>query len=73
MLDGVCSPITRRVYNLGLDQFIAWFTEASRRIRQGDRHRQAQTLPRVYVTLAPPKASTGLVLVVSALYLLWCK
>ena len=25
MLDGVSSPITRRVYNLALDEFIAWF------------------------------------------------
>src|ERR1700761_9554226 len=26
VLDSVSSPITRRVYNLGLDEFIAWFT-----------------------------------------------
>ena len=25
VLDGVFSPITRRVYNLGLDEFIAWY------------------------------------------------
>jgi site-specific recombinase XerD len=25
VLDSVCSPITRRVYNLGLDEFIAWY------------------------------------------------
>src|SRR6202142_3753876 len=25
VLDSVSSPITRRVYNLGLDDFIAWF------------------------------------------------
>ena len=25
VLDSVSSPITRRVYNLGLDQFIEWF------------------------------------------------
>jgi len=30
VLDSVSSPITRRVYNLGLDEFIAWFTEAPR-------------------------------------------
>jgi hypothetical protein len=24
VLDSVSSPITRRVYNLGLDEFIAW-------------------------------------------------
>src|ERR1700719_1884169 len=28
VLDSVSSPITRRVYNLGLDEFIAWYTEA---------------------------------------------
>jgi hypothetical protein len=26
VLDSVSFPITRRVYNLGLDEFIAWFT-----------------------------------------------
>src|SRR5499425_3406622 len=26
VLDSVSSPITRRVYNLGLDEFFAWFT-----------------------------------------------
>jgi site-specific recombinase XerD len=30
VLDSVSSPITRRVYNLGLDEFIAWYTEAPR-------------------------------------------
>jgi site-specific recombinase XerD len=30
VLDSVSSPITRRVYNLGLDEFIAWFTEQPR-------------------------------------------
>jgi hypothetical protein len=25
VLDSVSSPITRRVYNLGLDEFFAWF------------------------------------------------
>ena len=30
VLDSVSSPITRRVYNLGLDEFIAWFTERPR-------------------------------------------
>src|SRR5438105_13961649 len=25
VLDSVSSPITRRVYNLGLDEFIAWY------------------------------------------------
>ena len=26
VLDSVSSPITRRVYTLGLDEFIAWYT-----------------------------------------------
>src|SRR5450432_2630325 len=30
VLDSVSSPITRRVYNLGLDEFIAWYTEQPR-------------------------------------------
>src|SRR5580658_85653 len=30
VLDSVSSPITRRVYNLGLDEFIAWFAEEAR-------------------------------------------
>jgi site-specific recombinase XerD len=30
VLDSVSSPITRRVYNLGLDEFIAWYTLESR-------------------------------------------
>src|ERR1700729_4273584 len=30
VLDSVSSPITRRVYNLGLDEFIAWYTAESR-------------------------------------------
>src|SRR4051795_2273343 len=30
VLDSVSSPITRRVYNLGLDEFIAWYTEVPR-------------------------------------------
>src|ERR1700735_2392180 len=30
VLDSVSSPITRRVYNLGLDEFIAWYGEAPR-------------------------------------------
>src|ERR1039457_4185307 len=25
VLDSVCSPITKRVYNLGLDEFFAWY------------------------------------------------
>jgi site-specific recombinase XerD len=30
VLDSVSSPITRRVYNLGLDEFIAWYTREPR-------------------------------------------
>jgi site-specific recombinase XerD len=30
VLDSVSSPITRRVYNLGLDEFIAWYTQEPR-------------------------------------------
>src|SRR3977135_4471039 len=30
VLDSVSSPITRRVYNLGLDEFIAWFGQEPR-------------------------------------------
>jgi site-specific recombinase XerD len=30
VLDSVSSPITRRVYNLGLDEFIAWYTTEPR-------------------------------------------
>jgi site-specific recombinase XerD len=30
VLDSVSSPITRRVYNLGLDEFIAWFIQEPR-------------------------------------------
>jgi predicted phosphoadenosine phosphosulfate sulfurtransferase len=30
VLDSVSSPITRRVYNLGLDEFIAWYTQEQR-------------------------------------------
>src|ERR1700733_11824795 len=30
VLDSVSSPITRRVYNLGLDEFIAWYVEEPR-------------------------------------------
>jgi hypothetical protein len=30
VLDSVSSPITRRVYNLGLDEFFAWYSQESR-------------------------------------------
>jgi hypothetical protein len=29
VLDSVSSPITRRVYNMALDEFVAWFCQAS--------------------------------------------
>ena len=30
MLDSVSSPITKRVYNLGLDEFFAWYSQEPR-------------------------------------------
>ena len=30
MLDSVSSPITKRVYNMALDEFMAWFQQAPR-------------------------------------------
>ena len=30
VLDSVSSPITKRVYNMALEEFLAWFQEASR-------------------------------------------
>ena len=30
VLDSVSSPITQRVYNLGLDEFIAWYGQEPR-------------------------------------------
>lgn len=30
VLDGVSSPITKRVYNMALEEFLAWFREAPR-------------------------------------------
>src|SRR5271170_4859712 len=30
VLDSVSSPITKRVYNLGLDEFFAWYTQEPR-------------------------------------------
>ena len=30
VLDSVASPITRRVYNMALDEFMAWFQQAPR-------------------------------------------
>ena len=30
VLDGVSSPITRRVYNLGLDEFFMWYGQEPR-------------------------------------------
>jgi hypothetical protein len=42
VLDSVSSPITRRVYNLGLDEFFAWFGQEEEMdptiesIRRGD-------------------------------------
>ena len=30
VLDSVSSPITKRVYNMALDEFMAWFWKAAR-------------------------------------------
>ena len=30
VLDSVSSPITKRVYNMALDEFLAWFKQAPR-------------------------------------------
>jgi len=30
VLDSVSSPITKRVYNMALDEFLGWFQQASR-------------------------------------------
>jgi len=30
VLDSVSSPITKRVYNMALDEFLAWFQQAPR-------------------------------------------
>jgi hypothetical protein len=30
VLDSVSSPITKRVYNLGLDEFFAWYSQEPR-------------------------------------------
>jgi hypothetical protein len=30
VLDSVSSPITKRVYNMALDEFLAWFRQAPR-------------------------------------------
>src|ERR1700747_2385676 len=43
VLDSVSSPITKRVYNLGLDEFFSWYgSGAERRLHQGDRQRLAR-------------------------------
>jgi hypothetical protein len=31
VLDSVSSPITKRVYNMALDEFMAWFQQAPRK------------------------------------------
>src|SRR5579863_2831400 len=42
VLDSVSSPITRRVYNLGLDEFFAWRGQEPRgRLHEGYRRRLA--------------------------------
>ena len=34
VLDSVSSPITRRVYNMALDEFLDWFRQAPRPLLQ---------------------------------------
>ena len=42
VLDSVSSPITKRVYNMALDEFLAWFQQAPpARLHQGYRERLA--------------------------------
>ena len=43
VLDSVSSPITRRVYNLGLDEFFAWYGQEPRPgFTEGNRGRLAR-------------------------------
>ena len=42
VLDSVSSPITRRVYNLGLDEFFAWYPKSPARLHQSDGERLAR-------------------------------
>jgi hypothetical protein len=43
VLDSVSSPITKRVYNLGLDEFFAWYSSEPRgRPDEGNRERLAR-------------------------------
>ena len=54
VLDSVSSPITKRVYNLGLDEFFAWYGRgATARLHQGHRQRLARCAggPRARVSL----------------------
>jgi len=38
VLDSVSSPITKRVYNMALDEFMGWFQQAPR----GKRHERSR-------------------------------
>src|ERR1039458_2388543 len=42
VLDSVSSPITERAYNLGLDEFFAWYGRGPARLHQGDGERLAR-------------------------------
>ncbi len=37
VFDSVSSPITKRVYNLGLDEFFEWSARTAGRLHQSDR------------------------------------
>ena len=41
VLDSVSSPITKRVYNLGLDEFFAWFALMAIAIRESAKRDEA--------------------------------
>jgi hypothetical protein len=57
-LDSVSSPITKRVYTMSLNEFLAWFQQApAARLHQGDRERlegaARRTPPRLVVDHHP--------------------
>jgi len=48
VLDSVSSPITKRVYNMALEEFMAWFQQAPRvGLHQGNRERLAGIVRRL--------------------------
>ena len=68
VLDSVSSPITKRVYNMALEESYAWVSAgAATELYQGDRERVAgvagRTLPRVVVDnhsdVSDPQGGSG--------------